>query len=131
MKGRNVEAAEKELEERIKYREIKSVNKIMKPAMIGLIRFGVLPVKANSKEPFPFIVLRHSEISKVATIVQAWNMSPLAGRHDKRTELVLSPSKELRLEPENITLDLETLQKEFIAFGKWLKSLPSDYFGKH
>ncbi|PJC47883.1 MAG: hypothetical protein CO034_00900, partial [Parcubacteria group bacterium CG_4_9_14_0_2_um_filter_35_11] len=72
MEGRSVKAAEKELEERIKYREIKSVDKIMKPAMVGLIRFGVLPVKANSKEPFPFIVLRPSEISKVATIVQAW-----------------------------------------------------------
>lgn len=130
MKGISLEEAEKEMEEKTKYREIRRVDEIMKPAIIGLIRFGVLPVSARSKEPFPFIVLRPSQISRVATIVQAWNTSLLAGNHKKITELVLSPAKELRLEPENVTLDLRTLQEEFIAFGQWLKNLPSDYFEK-
>jgi len=142
MKPRNLEEVRKEVEE-LRDSQGEPIDPKIKDLVIGLRRWGIKTVRSceghsegdYSKEglpyPYPWVEIDKADIMDIIRILQHWWQGkdrniPSTGQP---RWIIKAYAGVIKIIPEDKkSRTLKEMQEDAVAFGKFLQTLPDDYF---
>ena len=135
MRPRDLEKVRKEVE-RIRDRLEMPIDPKIKDLVIGLRRWGIETTASceghlNHGYPYPWVDIDRKDLEKITRIVGIW-WSGKDKDHPAtdQTRWVIKPfATFVRIVPEDKkSRSLKEMQKDAVAFGKYLQTLPDNFF---